>query len=388
MSLSRFVISIGHRLVVTLLALALGWAGTEGSSTRAAEIYGASVNGAGIESYERAEIWHGNRRVRLATKKADVHKSAVNSDAPDPREAKAELTTRPMWTVKPSDDFQQADSRKRVAEDMLSEARRRVGQGEFKRARQLVRWARDLSVLWNADDFSPEDVADELERRASEQAIRDDTRRIGSRVNPLRTSSSLDVDMRPIAPSPSGKNYDKRLRNLKARGLTHFGSHHALSPSAPLEDTPRIAQSDRSQRPRNLVVEAETSNNSTLLSPLVSFLAGVVCLLFVLVVGLAFVLRRFKAGGGSIFRVEVMSHPTVGRGADDVMINPKPPEAGQDQAPGTISFPIPAPTSTFADKRQQQQRQLEQQEQALLKHVFEMNVELYGELSEANRKAG
>jgi len=44
--------------------------------------------------------------------------------------------------------------------------------------------------------------------------------------------------------------------------------------------------------------------------------------------------------------------------------------------------------ATFADKRQEQQRQAEQQEQALLKHVFEVNVELYGEISKAHRKTG
>ncbi len=124
---------------------------------------------------------------------------------------------------------------------------------------------------------------------------------------------------------------------------------------------------------------------------LVSFFAALFIGPLVVVFGLFFLLRRYGARYGPLFRIETT---TTHVGGAYVPAGPAPAAPPADFDPAALREPAVAAVEeestaetfelgpTFEDERLQQEEAARQREQAMLQHVFEQNMQLRQEIGE------
>jgi hypothetical protein len=101
-------------------------------------------------------------------------------------------------------------------------------------------------------------------------------------------------------------------------------------------------------------------------------------------IALVFIMRRYGTHLAQVFRVELVNPTAAGfvgqvsaAGAQTVAAGPAPEEVTQSSTAETFDI-----GPTYAEEMQQKQEALRQQEEAVLRHIFELNVQMREQLGQ------
>jgi hypothetical protein len=101
-------------------------------------------------------------------------------------------------------------------------------------------------------------------------------------------------------------------------------------------------------------------------------------------IALVFIMRRYGAGLAQVFRVELLNPPAVGfvgqvSAAEGQTVAAEPATEEVTQSGTAETFDI---GPTYAEEMQQKQEALRQQEEAVLRNIFELNMQMREQLSQ------
>jgi len=350
--------------------------------------------------YWQPEIWHGNRRV-----------------TPDP--------TIPTYS-----------DQEVVARQIIAEAQQRVRARDFIGARRLAEIASQLHVVWHAQEETPQSLLrllQSLPMEASEVP--------GPQLNPeLSMAAGQQV---PEANAEMGQSEQSVPLNQLRTTLPHESqavpgpeathingtptTDGAVSAGTSLGDSAEFARTSftvstrayegatdhpSAQRARSAPPEWTDSAPAPLsyqqavelfqmqsrgarqgdsaLGTLSSFTLGFLFAVAVLVIVALFLLRGLSNRDGAIFRVEL-----VNTGSPLIQAQPylQPGLAGEARAATSVSdesnepfefdqvpLPFESVGPTFAERQREAEEQTRRTEEAMLKHIFEQNVQLRQDL--------
>jgi hypothetical protein len=158
----------------------------------------------------------------------------------------------------------------------------------------------------------------------------------------------------------------------------------ATNPPAPAVPSAPSAVGDRSASQLSQEQPRGNALFPTGFDPLLGFVGAVFLGVLVQLVGLALILRHFGAHLARVFRVELVNPAAVGivgqvsaARLPTVAAGPAPEEATPSST--AESFDI---GSTYAEAMREKQEALRRQEEAVLQHIFELNMQMRAQLGQ------
>lgn len=315
-------------------------------------------------------------------------------------------------------DFSWRNRQKAETKKLLQNAREAAAQGHAQKARGLIQQAAELPINWDLEEASPQatprehdgrtidteahesgrsfteipTVSELAEPATAEEEHAETLRESFRRKSQRKTSVGHSTDMRSESLTPP-----QQRRSVKEFSSTSSAAHEELNPSIPV-DQPKKSEQVNTDRGQEAIVlhttsaapstgdvpgrevAATTSLSPTVNSPaanseqaLVSYSIIILSALFgavVVLIGLLlFLLRKFGPNPTFVFKVEMTN---TGR---DALSTERPAPA-----PSLRIAPI------YAMKMQEEAEREQQQEEAMMRRVFEDNLELRDQL-QATRNA-
>jgi len=327
------------------------------------------------------EIWHGNQKIGGKSRVIDVMQ--------DPRSI---------------------DPDKQLALELLAEARLLSDEGEFDKAAEFARHANTLGAQWHDDEQSPSQLLVELLRKQNRLTdpnttdntdlaprLIDNSRPLPSGVRPIdpydsqgswQTDNSTDSTPLLAPPAP----IDNATTPETGTPGTHTNPATTHNPAAPIRlgEAPSLDESRDPSAANN-----DDSLWTAAVVQLVSTLAGVFVGIALLAGVAILAFRRYGTQLGPVFRVELVNAEGSGLAIQPVGAGSNLGATGDGESYAPIEvrdfsaedMPLALPGQSYFDKKEQDDEEFHRKEEAILKVVFEENLELREQLQDNQRAA-
>jgi hypothetical protein len=193
--------------------------------------------------------------------------------------------------------------------------------------------------------------------------------------NPIRDSASL------AAPPPTVVKTKDKDTQPAAIASTNTSAQAVVSPPSGVRDN--SASQPSQEQPRG------NSFFETGFGQLIGIVGAVFLGVLIHLIALTLILRRYGTHLARVLRVELVNPAAVGfvgqvsaAGAQTVAAGPATKEVTQSSTAETFDI-----GPTYAEEMQQKQEALRQQEEAVLRHIFELNVQMREQLGQLSGDA-
>lgn len=195
-------------------------------------------------------------------------------------------------------------------------------------------------------------------------------------LNPGTTPAS------PAGPLPTVVKTNDKDTHPAALATTNSSAQAVVSPPSRVSDNSE-SQPSQEQPRGNAFFE-------TGFGQLIGIVGAVLIGVLIHLIALVLILRRYGTHLARVFRVELVNPPVVGfvgqmsAGAETQSVAASPASKEVTQSSTAEAFDI---GPTYAEEMQQKQEALRQQEEAVLRHIFELNMQMREELGQLSGDA-
>jgi len=188
--------------------------------------------------------------------------------------------------------------------------------------------------------------------------------------NPIRDSDTANL----AAPSPTGVRSKDKDKQPAASASPNTSAQAGASP--PRSGGDKSASQPSQEQPRG------NSFFDTGYGQLIGIVGAVFLGVLIHLIALVFIMRRYGAHLAQVFRVELVNPTAVGfvgqvsaAGVQTIAADPAIEDVAQSSTAETFDI-----GPTYAEEMQQKQEAQRQQEEAVLRHIFELNLQVREQL--------